>query len=62
MHRTVVVKQFVNEIDVGQNHSSAAVPMETKLVKSVPGEPKWVYQIQTQHCATQQTSTNFILR
>jgi hypothetical protein len=33
--RTIVVKQFFNEIDVRQDHSSAAVTLELKLIQGI---------------------------
>ena len=32
---TVVVQQFFNEVDVGKDHSSAAVSLELELVKGI---------------------------
>lgn len=32
---TVVVEQLLDEIDVSQNHSSAAVSLQSKLVQSI---------------------------
>jgi len=32
---TVVMKQFFDEVDVGKNHSSTAVPLELELVEGL---------------------------
>ena len=34
---TIVMEQFFDEVDVGENHSSTAVPFELKLVKGFTG-------------------------
>ena len=37
---TVVMQQLFNEVDVGKNHSSTAVPLELELVEGLAG--MWV--------------------
>ena len=34
---TVVMEQFFDEVDVGENHPSTAVPLELELVESLTG-------------------------
>lgn len=35
---TVVVEKLLNQIDVGQNHSSAAISLQTKLIERISAE------------------------
>jgi len=35
---TVVMEQFFDEVDVGENHPSTAVPLELELVESLTGK------------------------
>ena len=33
--RTIIMKKLFNEVDVGQDHAAAAVPLKLQLVESV---------------------------
>lgn len=35
---TVVMEQFFDEVDVGENHPSTAVPLELELIESLTGK------------------------